>query len=146
MSDGRVTVVRDASNTVCVATTTDDKEQAFEALLHAPEEEEMARAQERMEPTPAPAGTYKDRVEEARRRHPDFDKVAFRNVPLYEGVCSIIKEHPNGPDLQYEIATNPRLARELEDLSPELAMAKAGSIADKLASEQGKNRHRQIWY
>jgi hypothetical protein len=79
---------------------------------------------------------YKERQNAAREKYPDFDVVAFRNVPIYEGVAEIIRTHENGTDLQYYLASNPDVAKQLIEMPPAKAMAKAGAIAEALSEEE----------
>lgn len=81
--------------------------------------------------------TYEDRVDKARERYEDFDDIAYKpNVQVYGGVLDIIQQHENGPDLQYYLAKNPKVASDLAKMSPQMAMARAGAIADQLGQEE----------
>jgi hypothetical protein len=75
---------------------------------------------------------YEERLNEARERYEDFDDVAFRKIDLYEGVAAIIRDHPNGADLQYYLGRNPKVAKELMEVPVHVAMARAGAIAEQL--------------
>jgi hypothetical protein len=142
MSDGRITEVRDASDTIRVATTTDDRDQAYEALQHSPEEEAMIQAQRQTEPAPKADKSYPERVQEACVKYPGFSKIAFReSVPVYNGVLQIIHDHPRGTDLQWELSVNPKLARELSSMPVEMAMARAGEVLESLR-QRGENPRR----
>lgn len=83
--------------------------------------------------------SYQGRVDAARERYDDFDDFAFKeNIPIYDGVKAIIMQDPNGVDLQYYLARNPKVARDLMAMPVELAMAKAGAIAAQLGTTESE--------
>jgi hypothetical protein len=111
------------------------RQQLKEMERQKQEEAAKAKAEEdRM----AVRSAYDHRLDEARERYEDFDDVAFKDIPVYEGVSAIIMQHPAGPDLQYYLGKNPKVARELTEMPVEMAMARAGSIADQLSVEESQ--------
>jgi hypothetical protein len=132
--------VKDTTGLLEIATSTDERDAIVEALSYSPEESEMQRAQERMERPKAKPLSREERHEEARRMIPNFDRDTFRNVTVYQGVLDICNDHPAGYLLANKLATDPRLRRELLEMKPHLAMAKAGSLADRLRDEGSPHR------
>lgn len=111
-------------------------DQKIKSIRTAAAEEEKKKAAEASQK--AMMDAYTGRMDEARERYEDFDDVAFRDVPIYEGVKAIILQHHNGVDLQYHLARNPKIARELMEMPVEMAMARAGAMAEQLGINESE--------
>lgn len=111
---------------------TEQKFQTIRQQIAAEEEKETQLSAQQ-----ALVKSYNERVDAARERYDDFDDFAFKeNIPIYDGVKAIIMQDPNGVDLQYYLARNPKVARDLMAMPVELAMARAGAIAAQLGTTE----------
>jgi hypothetical protein len=83
---------------------------------------------------------HEERVQDARKRIPDFDKVVATaaQIRLSDTATDLIRESERGPEIMYAIAKNPKLAESLNDPSPIRAAMAFGELQAKLTVPQPK--------
>lgn len=95
----------------------------------AQQEEKEAAAQYQAEI----ASTYNEKVEAFKAEHDDWEEVVGgTELVIPPGVGPAILELENGPEVTYWLATHPKEAKELNELSPFRAVAEIGRIAARL--------------
>jgi hypothetical protein len=86
--------------------------------------------------------TYRARTDEARQKYRDFDRVAYQDIPIWEGIRQLILKHESGPELQYFLGANPAVAQELMQVPPEIAIGHAGALLEQFASGESSRNAR----
>lgn len=80
---------------------------------------------------------YNERRDEAKQRYDDFDEVVGRDdLQIPQGVQLLAIEDEKGPDFAYFLGKHPAVAKELCELTPLMAVRKAGQIMDALAGPE----------
>lgn len=78
---------------------------------------------------------YQKRCDDAREKYEDFDDVAWSDVEAPNVVLDVIRQHENGPDLQYYLGSHKDFSRKLLAMSPAMALVEVGKLMDKFAAE-----------
>lgn len=74
--------------------------------------------------------------EEARKRYPDFDKVALQDAPVDERMAKMIVQSDVAAEIAYHIGKNPQFGRDLSRMS-DVQMARAlGALEAQLSAPQ----------
>lgn len=77
-----------------------------------------------------------DSIDEAASKYEDFDDVVRNdNLPLSEAMLGVAKVSPNGADLLYYLAKNPKEVQRISKLHPRQQQAEVVKHAFKLASK-----------
>jgi len=77
-----------------------------------------------------------DSIDEAASKYEDFDDVVRNdNLPLSESMLGVAKVSPNGADLLYYLAKNPKEVQRISKLHPRQQQAEVVKHAFKLASK-----------
>lgn len=77
-----------------------------------------------------------DSIDEAASKYEDFDEVVRNdNLPLSESMLGVAKVSPNGADLLYYLAKNPKEVQRISKLRPRQQQAEVVKHAFKLASK-----------
>lgn len=75
---------------------------------------------------------YRDRVENFRDAHEDWDDVVNQDLPMHVETQLAIMEQENGPDVIYYLGKHPRFAQELAEMSPLSAVMEVGRLSTRL--------------
>ena len=77
--------------------------------------------------------TYNARIDDFKADHPEWDDiVGSAEISIPPGVGPALRELDNGPAVVWYLATNPKEAAKLNEMSPFLAVAEVGRIAARL--------------
>lgn len=78
--------------------------------------------------------SHQERVEAFKKAHDDFDEVLsdVDDIPMSIAVQEVILESELGPELMYELASNPKEFERICSLSPLKAAKELGKIEDKI--------------
>lgn len=111
----------------------------FEARREFAEQERRMRAQADAAKSGEAAQAFRDRVEEARAKHDDFEEVAFNPaVPISPAMAEAIRDSDQGPEIAYWLGKNPGEARRIAALGPLAAARELGRLEGRLTQPPTK--------
>jgi hypothetical protein len=78
--------------------------------------------------------SYHDKEEDARNKYDDFEQVAYNpKLPITDAMAQTIQASDIGPDMAYDLGSNPKEAERISRLAPLQQAKELGKIEAKLA-------------